>query len=103
MSLPESLCQSTPWKTCTNPVWLASTLEVRRNIEKFLFPCKETATQLEQITSWLAQQWENSKTQKKGKVFLAKDLSHHQRDFIFEHYLCLEPISHNGSGIGIGI
>ena len=37
---PSSLCQQTLWANNNNPIWLASSINLFRNVEKYKFPGK---------------------------------------------------------------
>lgn len=95
---PSILQLDKPWSNNNNTIWLASTLEVARNIEKFKFPGKLSADRRKQIISLSTKEFQKSGCFPKPIVYKAEDLSPIEKEFINEHFLSTG--SYNQAHIG---
>ncbi len=76
-----------PWETHSHNVWLASTLSLSRNLNKFKFPSKLDKTREQQVLSLI---WEGIKTTPQlsnPTLFKSEDVGPLQKEFLLEHYL----------------
>lgn len=99
-NLPQALLEHVPWEQETNPIWPASAFILHRNINKYLFPPKMNEAQLQQTASIL----ENSLLKSDvldHPVFLSADaIDAIDKEFLFEHFLCLDGFQNTLSGQG---
>lgn len=84
---PSLLQLDRPWANNNNTIWLASTLEVARNIEKFKFPGKLSASHRKQIISIVSKEFDSAENFPRPLVYKAEDLSPNEKEFLNEHYL----------------
>lgn len=94
-SKPESstfiLSQNKPWEGNANPIWMASTISLLRNVEKFKFPPKLHLDRKKQILSLVAKGLTESKTSLKNPRLLRGDeISSLEKEFLMEHFLSTE-------------
>jgi len=97
--------QTKPWNNNANPIWLATTVSLMRNIEKFKFPGKLGGDRQKQIISLM------------GKVFLSKEVSEagglinpvlikaedttvFEKEFLMEHFLTNQSFNQTHAGEG---
>lgn len=90
MSLPSSLLDHTPWENETNPLWPASSFILHRNLANYLFPPKITAEQANLVLNLLSKEFPN--------LLQADKTSLLDKEFIYEHFLCLESLQNTLSG-----
>lgn len=76
-----------PWSNNNNTIWLASTIEVARNIEKFKFPAKLPSEHRKQIISLTSKEFQKSESFPKPLIYKAEDLSPTEKEFLNEHFL----------------
>lgn len=84
---PSILQLDKPWANNNNTIWLASTLEIARNIEKFKFPGKLSADRRKQIISLSTKEFQKSEGFPKPLIYKAEDLSPIEKEFLNEHYM----------------
>lgn len=84
---PSILELSKPWSNNNNTIWLASTLEIARNIEKYKFPGKLSADRRKQIISVVAKEFQNAETFPKPLFYKAEEISPLEKEFLNEHFL----------------
>jgi protein arginine kinase len=91
-----------PWTNNNNPIWLASTISLQRNIEKFKFPGKLSADRKKQIIALVSKDLLNDPTSTllNPKLIKAEDLSILEKDFIFEHFLSNQSYTQAHAGEG---
>ena len=88
--LPSALLEHTPWKAESNPIWLATSLLLHRNLAKFNFPPKMNEKQYQQTLSILQAPLLKSPLLQKPVLLSATEISALDREFLHEHFLCLE-------------
>lgn len=95
--------QFAPWHDNENMIWLASTLTLRRNIEKCLFPAKLDQARKKQIFSTLSAAILKFSELEQPLCLLGSELSAIEKNFLFENYLILDGIheAHEGEGFVI--
>ena len=84
------LDNSKPWNKNNNSIWLASTLKLYRNLDKFSFPGKLNLEQRKQIVSLISKNLLNSKKLKKPSLHHAENLSPLDKEILFEHFLSMQ-------------
>lgn len=89
-----------PWINNENPIWLASTIRIYRNIEKFNFPPKMSSEKRKQIISIVSDEMLNLKDLKDPVCLKAEDTSPLEKEFLYEHFLTPHSFqqAHGGEG-----
>lgn len=98
--LPQSLLDHTPWEKEINPIWLATSFILHRNLAKFNFPSKMNDQQLEQIRSSLQEQLLKSHFLQNPVALNASEISTVNKEFLYEHFLCFENFQNAAGGQG---
>lgn len=99
--LPHTLLQHTPWEGDKNPIWMANSLILLRNLSKSKFPPKMNEKEGLQVLASL-QQTLNKISELKNPTFLAAETtSALDREFLFEHFLCFESFQNTVKGQGL--
>ena len=99
-NLPQALLEHVPWEQETNPIWPASAFILHRNISKYFFPPKMNEAQLQQTASILKNSLLKSDVLDQP-VFLGADaIDAIDKEFLFEHFLCLDGFQNTLSGQG---
>jgi protein arginine kinase len=83
----------TPWSHNRNPIWLASTLQLNRNIEKFNFPAKLDADRRKQMVSLIRKEMGDIEGLRPSKMLKTEECSPIDREFLAEHFMSQETIS----------
>jgi protein arginine kinase len=76
-----------PWNKNDNLIWLASTVCLYRNIEKFSFPVKLDLTRQKQIVSLISKELLKEKHLKDPLLLKVEDMSPVEKQLIAEHFL----------------
>jgi len=97
-SLPPSLAEHTLWEEDKNPIWLGSSLTLQRNLARYKFPPKLSDVEMAKVSILLAETLQ--KDLKNSTYFPADKLSPLDKEFIFEHFLCLESFQNPDKGQG---
>jgi len=87
-----------PWSHNENVIWLASTLQLHRNIEKFKFPQKLEGEKKEHILSLFSKAIGEVKDLKNPLLLKGNELSSIEKNFLLEHYLIFEGLSETLQG-----
>lgn len=87
-----------PWDDHANSVWLASTISMYRNIEKFKFPEKLEADRQKQIVAVVGNGLLESSHLKNPRLFSVEELTPLQKEFLMEHFFSLQSFHHAHSG-----
>jgi protein arginine kinase len=91
-------CENKLWGDNNSSLWLASTINFLRNIEKYNFPGKLSAERRKQIV-WLVSKELSEMSELAHPCLLkAEDLSVLQKEFLVEHFLT--PYSFQQAGTG---
>lgn len=94
--LPTSLFEHPLWEEERNPIWLGSNLILQRNLAKNKFPVKQSAHEMQNCATILVDTLKKDKT-----LYLpAEELSPLDKEFLFEHFLCLEGFQNADKGQG---
>lgn len=94
-----------PWCSNENAIWLASTLTLRRNLERFKFPSKNGVERRKQVRTLLGNQLlQQPLLASNSGLWPAEDVSPLDKEFLFEHFLPSEALiqAHAGEGFVIG-
>ncbi len=92
------LFQDKPWANNENNIWLASTLCLSRNIDKFHFPSKLSPNKREQIISLVSQELLKEKLIKKPVLLTSDELIPREKEYLFEHFLSQQGFQQAHSG-----
>jgi len=92
------LSQKNPWKKNDNKVWLASTVVLLRNLEKFNFPPKLPTEKQKAIVALVTSEITKQKGLKEPQMFSAKQTDPIAKEYLTEHFLLTEDIhqAHGG-------
>jgi protein arginine kinase len=86
------------WRKNTNSIWLATTIALHRNIEKFHFPSKLDSEKKQAISTRLTEALLKIPELQNAKSFLAQELTPLERDYLFEHFLIFEQFHDTQKG-----
>ncbi len=81
------LKQKKPWNEDPNPIWLASTISLQRNVEKFNFPGKLSTDRKQQIVGLICQKMLSIEGLTNPTFIKAEDIGLIEKEFIVEHFL----------------
>lgn len=90
----------TPWIDNKNEIWLATSLSLMRNVDKFLFPSKLSSEHSNQIISLLSQPLLLAKELDQPVLEKLGDIPPLEKEYISEHFLM--PYSFQQAGAGVG-
>ena len=93
-----TLRNTKPWDSNSHNIWLASTLKLFRNVAQFSFPGKLSTAQRQQRISLASTNLLASKELNNPLLFYAEDLTPHDKEFLFEHYLSTQSFHQAHSG-----
>jgi protein arginine kinase len=91
-----------PWNNNENSIWLASTLRLLRNIDKFLFPHKLSSDKKKHILALISKAFSEVSTLKNPHILKAEETTSAQREFLIEHFLVTEGFHESSPGAGFG-
>lgn len=98
--LPKPLLEHTLWETEINPIWLATSFLLHRNLAKFNFPPKMNERQFEQTLLPLKEQLLKS-TMLQNPVWInAAEINPLDKEFLYEHFLCQDIFQNTLGGHG---
>lgn len=83
----------TPWNHNPNPVWLASTLRLYRNLEKFNFPPKLDTERRKQMVALIRKQSGEVEELKEAKTLKTEECTPTEKEFLAEHFMVPEGFS----------
>jgi len=92
------ICQTTPWDNNSNPIWLASSVVLQRNIEKFKFPGKLDVDCKKQIIALISKKLLASEMLSKPALIKAEELDALEKEWLVEHFLCNHSYHQAGAG-----
>lgn len=92
------LSLANPWINNENNIWLASTLEVYRNIEKYLFPEKLDTERQKQVINLVNPEILNLNADKKPVLILAEEVNPLAKQFLVEHFLSIQSFQNTHVG-----
>ena len=79
--------QNQPWQNNDNNIWLASAINLHRNIEKFNFPGKLSTERRKQVVSLLSKEILSIGTLKNPTLIRAEEIGPLEKEFLVEHFL----------------
>ncbi len=89
-----------PWSENANPVWLASTLKLTRNIEKFKFPGKLASDRKKQIISLVGKGLIGMEGLSNPYLAKGEELSNMEKEFLVEHFFSSQNYNQAAAGEG---
>lgn len=92
-----------PWEKHSHNVWLASTLTLTRNLQKFKFPHKLDKTREVQVLSLIQENLMKSPELDKPQLFRSEEIGPLEKEFLLEHFMVTESFhqAHAGEGFVI--
>lgn len=103
ISLPQSLLSDSPFSQEKNPIWLATSLILHRNLAKYPFPPKMDPSQFQQSSACITAALSQTPLLQSAKFLNAETISALDKEFLFEHFFCLESFQNTFSGQGFVI
>lgn len=91
-------CENKLWGNNPNALWLASTINFLRNIEKYKFPGKLTDDRRKQIVSLVSKELSTMAELAVPTLVKAEDLTTQEKEFLVEHFLTTHSFQPAGSG-----
>lgn len=95
------LLEAHPWRDNSNPIWLATTLKLYRNIAKYHFPAKMDPARQKQLLDLMAKSLCGIKDLNQAIFLHGDEVSSLDKQFLFEHFLFLQGLqeaSHKTEG-----
>lgn len=101
-----------PWVENENNIWLATTLELQRNIDKFHFPARLDQERKAHIVKLIYSALLGSKIKKDLKLLPTPELTPLDREYVLEHFLIFGSVPQphpgeayliDGSGLFLGM
>jgi protein arginine kinase len=84
------LYKNNPWKDNSNQIWLASTLSIFRNIDKFNFPNKLSTDKQKAIVNLVSDPVIKYSHLSDPKLIYAEDMDPLDKEYLTEHFLSSE-------------
>jgi protein arginine kinase len=81
------LCNRSPWINNSNTIWLGSTVNLNRNLEKFKFPGKLAADKRKEIVSFFSKDILRIPDLQNPKLIKAEEMPPLEKEFLVEHFL----------------
>lgn len=94
------ICQTKPWAHNTNKIWLASTISLSRNIEKFKFPSKLATENKKQIIALMNKDPLQIDGLQNPLLIKAEDMSPLEKEYLSEHFLTVNSFQTTDIGEG---
>ena len=95
---PENIWADNPHSIC-----LATTITLYRNIANFNFTSKLEGSKRIQLGEMLSSQLKSVPNQQPSNILMGENLSSLDKEFIFEHFMLLDPITHLQQGDGVAL
>lgn len=76
-----------PWINNDNNIWLASSIELYRNVEKYLFPEKLNTERQKQMISLIEHEISSLHSENEPKLILSEEINPLAKQFLAEHFL----------------
>ncbi len=86
------------WSNNSNSQWLASTISLYRNLEKFKFPGKLGSDRGKQIISFASKEILGLDSLNKPLLIKAEDLTALDKEYLIEHFLSNQGFQHASAG-----
>lgn len=97
------LTLAAPWSFNPNPIWLASTLTLSRNLNRYKFPAKMGPNDGAHIRSLIQKELETLPLSKEACAVGAEGLGFLEKEFLYEHFLTPHSFQHAISSEGFVI
>ncbi|MBA2368162.1 MAG: protein arginine kinase [Candidatus Protochlamydia sp.] len=95
-----ALCNPLPWSINGNMIWLASSLTLLRNIEKFNFPGKLSNDKKKQLFNLISRDLLEMEALKNPRLIKAEGMQPIEKEYLVEHFLTKESFHQASSGEG---
>lgn len=92
------LYQKRPWVNNSNNIWLASTINLQRNVDKFSFPNKLEKDRQDQIISLVSKVLLHTDQLKNPVLIKAEDIGPIEKEYLVEHFLSSHSFHQTHSG-----
>ncbi len=92
-----------PWENNSNAIWIGSTLQLSRNVDRFLFPHRLADDKKLQIVSLIAKALLNHPQFVNPQLFRSEELKLVEKEVIAEHFLFSQNFRRPSSGEGFVI
>jgi protein arginine kinase len=89
VELPSFLFEHNPWEKQVNAIWPASSYILHRNLAKYLFPSKLASQEAHQALQLMKNALLALKELKEPLFLKAGEITTLDKEFLFEHFLCL--------------
>ncbi len=86
---PEVIRLKEPWLHNDNSIWLASSVSLQRNIEKFKFPIKLDIERKQQIINLVGKEHLALQPASNPKLLKAEELNFFDKEYLVEHFLTI--------------
>lgn len=98
--LASFMLQRHPWSFNSNPIWLASTLVLYRNVSKYPFPAKLDVSRRKQLLGVFDKAFSSLPQFEHLNVLKAEETAPTEKDYLYEHFLPQETFhqAHTGEG-----
>ncbi len=90
----------TPWNENENPIWIATSLSLQRNIEKFKFPGKMGLDRRQQVVALASGELIEKSGLDKPILFKSEEISPLDKEYLMEHFLSMQSFLHAHGGEG---
>lgn len=94
------LLQEKPWAENDNDIWIASTIQFLRNMDKFKFPSKMETSRAKQVIDLVSKEISRDVSLSNPLMFRAEELGPLEKEFLMEHFLSLENFQQTHIGEG---
>jgi len=84
-NLPKDLVESSIWSATSSSLWPASTFSLRRNLQRFPFPMKQTASQSEIVKNQILKSIGQTPSLSEGIFLDFSKLTPGEKEFLFEY------------------
>lgn len=91
-----------PWDSNDNVIWLASTIKLSRNIEKFHFAHKLATDRKKQLLSLILNAFSGAKMPVQFTICKAELLQPTEKEFLIEHFLLSDGLQEARVGAAVG-
>jgi protein arginine kinase len=86
---PDVIRLKEPWLNNENSIWLASSVSLQRNIEKFKFPIKLDVERKQQIINLVGKEHIMLQSSSNPKLLKAEELNFFDKEYLVEHFLTI--------------
>lgn len=94
------LSQTRPWSENANPIWLASTFKLIRNIEKFKFPGKLGTDRKKQIIALVSKELMSMEGLERPFLAKGEEISNVEKEYLVEHFFSSQNYNQASAGEG---